>query len=109
LRETDWYAITVRLPRSESHWLNGQHDQQCTSAQYQSLIKTSVDILTSLHLNVIIDLQWTDAGGQAAGGGAAWQMPDNDSVTFWKQVATIYASYSNILFELFNVLHPVHW
>ncbi len=106
---TYWYANTVRLPLSESYWLNGQPAQQCTSAQYQSLVKTSVDILTSLHLNVIIDLQWTDAGGQAAGGGAAWQMPDNDSVTFWKQVATIYTSYSNVLFELFNEPHPGSW
>jgi len=106
---TYWYANTVRLPLSESYWLNGQPAQQCTAAQYQSLIKTAVDSVTSLHLNVIIDLQWTDAGGQAAGGGAAWQMPDNDSVTFWKQVATIYASYSNILFELFNEPHPGQW
>ena len=106
---TYWYANTVRLPLSESYWLNGQSSQQCTSAQYQNLVKTSVDILTSLHLNVILDLQWTDAGGQAAGGGAAWQMPDSDSVTFWKQVATIYSSYSNVLFELFNEPHPGPW
>ncbi|HWZ20866.1 MAG TPA: cellulase family glycosylhydrolase, partial [Ktedonobacteraceae bacterium] len=106
---TYWYANTVRLPLSESYWLNGQPTQQCTSAQYQNLVKTSVDILSSLHLNVIIDLQWTDADGQAAGGGAAWQMPDSDSVTFWKQVSTMYSGYSNVLFELFNEPHPGHW
>jgi endoglucanase len=106
---TYWYANTVRLPLSESYWLNGQPSQQCTPAQYQNLIKTSVDILTSLHLNVVLDLQWTDAGGQAAGGGAAWQMPDSDSITFWKQIATIYSSYSNVLFELFNEPHPGPW
>jgi len=106
---TYWYANTVRLPLSEGYWLNGHPAQQCSSVQYQSLVKTTVDILTSLHLNVIIDLQWTDAGGQASGGGAAWQMPDDDSVSFWKQVATIYASYSNVLFELFNEPHPGLW
>jgi endoglucanase len=106
---TYWYANTVRLPLSEGYWLNGQPARQCTAAQYQGLVKTTVDTLTSMHLNVIIDLQWTDAGGQAAGGGAAWQMPDNDSVTFWEQVATIYASYSNVLFELFNEPHPGPW
>ncbi|HYX50709.1 MAG TPA: cellulase family glycosylhydrolase, partial [Ktedonobacteraceae bacterium] len=106
---TYWYANTVRLPLSESYWLNGQSAQQCTSAQYQNLVKTTVAILTSLHLNVILDLQWTDAGGQAAGGGAAWQMPDSDSVRFWKRVATLYSSYSNVLFELFNEPHPGPW
>ncbi len=106
---TYWYANTVRLPLSEGYWLNGRPAQQCSAAQYQGLIKTTVDTLTSLHLNVMIDLQWTDAGGQAAGGGAAWQMPDTDSVMFWKQVAMIYASYSNVLFELFNEPHPGPW
>ncbi len=106
---TYWYANTVRLPLSESYWLNGYPAQQCTSVQYQSLVKTTVDILTSLHLNVILDLQWTDAGGQAAGGGAAWQMPDSDSVSFWKYIATNYSSYSNVLFELYNEPHPGPW
>ena len=106
---TYWYANTVRLPLSEGYWLNGQPSQQCTAAQYQGLVKTTVDKLSSMKLNVIIDLQWTDAGGQAAGGGAAWQMPDDDSVTFWKQVAKIYAGYSNVLFELFNEPHPGSW
>ena len=106
---TYWYANTVRLPLSESYWLNGQPAQQCTAVQYQGLVQTTVDTLTSMHLNVIIDLQWTDAGGQAAGGGAAWQMPDDDSVTFWKQIAAMYSSYSNVLFEVFNEPHPGSW
>jgi len=106
---TYWYANTVRLPLSESYWLKGYPTAQCTAAQYQGLVKTTVDTLTSMHLNVILDLQWTDAGGQAAGGGAAWQMPDNYSVTFWQQVAAIYSSYSNVLFELFNEPHPGSW
>jgi endoglucanase len=106
---TYWYANTVRLPVNESYWLRGQLAQRCTAQQYQGLIKTTIDSLTTLKLNVMIDLQWTDAGGQAAGGGAAWQMPDNDSVTFWKQVASIYKGYSNVIFELFNEPHPGPW
>src|SRR2546425_4121181 len=106
---TYWYANTVRLPVSESYWLKGQPAQHCTGQQYQGLIKATINTLTSMKLNVIIDLQWTDAGGQAAGGGAGWQMPDNDSATFWKQVAPIYKSYSNVLFELFNEPHPGPW
>src|SRR5712692_545915 len=74
---TYWYANTVRLPLSEAIWLNGQVSQQCIAAQYQTLVKQTVDTLTKMKLNVIIDLQWSDAGGQASGG-AGWQMPDND-------------------------------
>src|SRR5215469_17277082 len=106
---TYWYSNTVRLPLSEGFWLRGYSAQFCSAAQYQALVKRLVDTLTAMKLNVIIDLQWTDAGGQSQGGGAGWQMSDSDSVTFWTQVAGIYKSYSNVLFELYNEPHPASW
>ena len=90
---TYWGANTVRLPLSEGIWLNGQSSQSCTATQYQALVKQTVDTLTALHLNVILDLQWSDAGGQASQAGGPWAAPDADSVTFWRQVASIYKSY----------------
>lgn len=102
---TYWYANTVRLPLAQNFWFNGQLNQ-CTAAQYQATVKQTVDALTALKLNVMIDLQWSDANAQASGG-AGWQMPDAGSVTFWQQVAAIYAGYSNVLFELYNEPHPV--
>jgi hypothetical protein len=101
-----WDANTVRIPVTEGYWFKAFAPKNCTPAIYQSFIKNTVDALTSLHLNVIIDLQWTDAGGQATGGGASWEMPDADSVTFWQQVAGIYKGYSNVIFELNNEPHP---
>lgn len=106
---TFWWSNTVRLPLSEGIWLRGYPAQSCSAAQYQALVKQIVNALTAMKLNVIIDLQWTDAGGQSQGGGAGWQMPDSDSVTFWTQVAGIYKSYSNVLFELYNEPHPSSW
>jgi endoglucanase len=103
---TYWWSNTVRLAVSESFWLHGSAQQNCTATQYQTLVKQIVDAITALKLNVILNLQWTDAGGQAAGGGAGFEMPDSDSVTFWSQAAKIYASYSNVLFELYNEPHP---
>ncbi len=106
-----WDANTVRLPVSEGYWFKDYAPKHCVATQYQALIKNTVDTLTKMNLNVIIDLQWTDAGGQATGGGASWQMPDADSVTFWQQVAGIYKGYSNVIFELNNEPHPtpVNW
>lgn len=106
---TYWGANTVRLPLSEGFWLNGQPSQSCSASQYQALVKQTVDSLTTLHLNVILDLQWSDAGGQATEGGGPWAAPDADSVTFWQQVASIYKAYPNVLFELFNEPHPQSW
>ena len=62
-----------------------------------------------MNLNVILDLAWTNAGEQALGSGTQLAMPDADSVTFWQQVATIYSSYPNVLFELFNEPHIYSW
>ena len=106
---TYWGANTVRLPVSEGFWLNGAPGYPCSAAQYQNTIKQVVDILTTLKLNVMLDLQWTDAGGQSGQGGGPWAMPDADSVTFWQQVAPIYKSYSNVLFEAYNEPHPGTW
>ncbi len=105
---TYWYGNTVRLPLSEDFWLHGFAAQNCTPAQYQGIVKSTVDALTSLKLNVILDLQWTDAGGQYSNndGGGSFQVADNDSVLFWTQVAKIYSGYSNVLFELLNEPHP---
>lgn len=104
-----WYANTVRLPLSEGFWLKGAPGFPCSSANYQSLVKSVVDSVTALHMNVLIDLQWTDAGGQSGQGGGPWAMPDQDSVTFWTQVAGIYKNYSNVMFEVSNEPHPGSW
>jgi endoglucanase len=106
---TYWGANTVRLPLSEGFWLNGAPGYPCSAQQYQQLVKQVVNTLTSLKLNVILNLQWTDAGGQSLQGGGPWAMPDGDSVTFWQQVASMFSSYSNVLFEIYNEPHPANW
>ncbi len=106
---TYWGANTVRLPLSEGFWLNGAPGYPCTATHYQNTVKQVVDTLTTLKLNVILDLQWTDANGQSGQGGGPWAMPDTDSVLFWQQVAPLYKTYSNVLFEAYNEPHPSTW
>lgn len=101
---TFWYSNTVRLPLSEAFWLHGEPHQQCSPQSYQILVRRTVETLLLLHLNVIIDLQWGDAGGQSSGG--TWQLPDEDSVLFWQQMASLYGRYPAVLFELYNEPHP---
>lgn len=103
---TYWRANTVRLPLSEDFWLHGQPKIQCTAQQYQALVRQVVNTLTSLKLNVVLDLQWVDAGGKSLNGGGPWAMPDKDSLLFWQDVASHYRYYSNVLFELLNEPHP---
>ena len=106
---TYWGANTVRLPVSEGFWLYGAPGYPCTAQQYHAVVAQTINNLTALKLNVIIDLQWVDAGKQSGQGGAQWPSPDADSVTFWSQVATLYKGYSNVLFELYNEPYPPTW
>jgi endoglucanase len=104
-----WGANTVRLPLSEGFWFHGAPGYPCSATQYQALVKQTVNTLTALKLNVMLDLQWTDAGGQSGQGGGAWSLADSDSITFWQQVASTFKGYSNVLFEVFNEPHPNSW
>ena len=107
--QTYWGGNVVRLPLSENFWLYGHPSENCTANQYQTLVKQTVDTLTKLNLNVILNLEWTNAGGQIFGGGTQLAMPDSDSISFWQQVAGIYASFPNVLFEVFNEPHIFSW
>ena len=107
--QTYWDGNVVRLPLSENFWLYGHPSENCSANQYKTLVKQTVDNLTNLNLNVILDLEWTNGGGQAVGSGTQLAMPDADSVTFWQQLATIYAGYPNVLFEVFNEPHLYNW
>lgn len=106
---TYWGANIVRFPLSENFWLYGASSQGCSATQYRALIQRIVATLTKMKLNVLLDLQWTNAGGHSLSvgdqAGDAWSMPDKDSITFWQQVATAYKGSANILFELFNEPH----
>jgi hypothetical protein len=51
---TYWGANTVRLPLSEDIWLHGQSSESCLASHYRSLVKQTVDTLTTLRLNVVL-------------------------------------------------------
>ncbi|MBV9710917.1 MAG: cellulase family glycosylhydrolase, partial [Ktedonobacteraceae bacterium] len=106
---TYWGANTVRLPVSEGFWLYGAPGYPCSAQHYHAVVAQTINNLTALRLNVIIDLQWVDAARQSGQGGGQWPSPDADSITFWSQVASLYKGYSNVLFELYNEPYPPSW
>ena len=56
-KETYWGGNVVRLPLSEGFWLYGHPSENCAPQQYQALVKQTIDALTALNMNVIINLQ----------------------------------------------------
>ncbi len=57
---------------------------------------------------MILDLHWSDAGewGKQIG---QHVMPDQNSVTFWKDVAATYKDHPAVIFDLYNEPHDVSW
>jgi hypothetical protein len=54
---------------------------------------------------VILDLHWSDQGNLNTTSGQQC-MPDQNSVTFWQQLAAIYKNNPNVWFELYNEPYP---
>jgi endoglucanase len=96
-----WKTNIVRLSLNEKFWL------QNTSG-YQATIATQVQQINSLGMDVILDLHWSDAGN-INNSPAQQIMADQDSNTFWQQVAAAYKGNPKVLFELYNEPHDVSW
>lgn len=98
----------VRLPLNQDCWLGtrgapaGTADdgEPRTAAGYQAAVAAFVTALHADGMAVILDLQSRKREGQDEFGNVA--MPDADSLRFWSQVATAYASDPSVLFDAFN-------
>jgi hypothetical protein len=104
-----WHVNAVRFPLSQANWLG----RSCSASAYAAMIDYVVHEANAHGMYAILDLHWTDVGGQApcdaSCGSGEQQMPDSDSVTFWRQVAARYANNPGVIFELFNEPHYVTW
>jgi hypothetical protein len=69
---------------------------------YTKLLKPTVDYATSKNLYVIIDHHQIDDVTTGTGSSATASTSAKDANTFWADIAPKFASYSNVLFEVFN-------
>jgi type II secretory pathway pseudopilin PulG len=98
---SSWQANIVRLPLNEKFWIQN-------TSNYRSRVDQQVQWITSLGMDVLLTLQWSD-GGNIGNTVKQYQMPDQDSNTFWQDVASIYQTNSHVLFELYNEPYGVSW
>lgn len=87
------HSNVIRLDLYQGYWLSSGPVTQ--SGSYKQIINAIVYYSTQLGMAVILDLHWVQSGSQSP-------MANQDSLTFWQQVATDYASFGTVLFELFN-------
>lgn len=101
-----WGARIVRLALNQDYWLSGAAKH---NGAYQGNIDQAVQQARSLGLDVILDLHWSDKGDLQNGNPGQQRMADQNSITFWSEVASKYKGDGRVLFELYNEPHDVPW
>jgi endoglucanase len=104
----DWHVNIVRLPLAQDRWFGKAPEQTDNGVAYQELVRKVVDLCAAHGCYILLDLHWSDAGewGKQIG---QHVMPDENSVTFWTNVATVYKNQPAVLFDLYNEPHDVSW
>jgi Tfp pilus assembly protein PilV len=98
---SSWKANIIRLPMNEEFWIKD-------TLNYRATIDQQVQWINSLGMDAILTLQWSD-GGNINNTAKQYQMADQDSNTFWQQVASAYKGNPHVLFELYNEPHDIPW
>jgi len=104
----DWRVNIIRLPLAQDRWFGKAPEQKDGGRAYRALVKQVVDMCAGQGCYIMLDLHWSDAGewGKQIG---QHQMPDQNSVTFWKDLASTYKNHPAVLFDLYNEPHDISW
>jgi hypothetical protein len=101
-----WKANVVELYLNQDFWLSGSPRYD---AMYSTRIAQAVHDAEQAGMDVILTLLWSDAGNLDGGtqNNGQHEMPDANSIAFWRDVATAYQDDGRVLFELYGEPHDV--
>lgn len=104
----DWRVNHIRLPLSQDRWFGRAPEQKDEGKTYRALVDEVVQLCASKGVYIMLDLHWSNAGvwGEQIG---QHSMPDEHSLTFWKDLAPIYANHPAVIYDLYNEPHDVSW
>jgi len=107
----DWKVNLIRLPLAQDRWFGKMTNQTDGGAAYRAIVDELVDTCAVEHVYIDLDLHWSDCGKWVNEGGKLGQhnMPDQNSVTFWQDIAARYKNHPNVIFGLYNEPHDVEW
>ena len=106
----DWNANTIRLPLSQDKWFGFGGDQRGedeSGERYRAIVDQIVEEIAKRRKYVILDLHRSNCGswGEFISG----NMPDMNSLVFWKDIARRFGNHPNVLFGIFNEPFKVSW
>ena len=103
-----WQARVIRLPLSQDRWFGKTAEQTDGGADYRRLVADIVRAISDRKAYVLLDLHWSDGGqwGQHIG---QHSLPDENSLLFWKDMASVFRGNPSVLFDLYNEPRDVTW
>jgi len=104
----DWGVNVIRLPLAQDRWFGKAPEQKDEGVAYRALVKEIVDACATQSCYVVLDLHWSDCGEWGTNI-AQHSMPDQNSVTFWKDCAAAYKNHPAVIYDLYNEPHDVTW
>jgi hypothetical protein len=105
---TGWHANLIRLPLSQDRWFGKAPDQTDGGAAYRELVHDLVEFCSAHGVHILLDLHWSDAGEWGRNIGQH-NLPDANSVAFWKNLAPVYKDDPAVLFDLYNEPTRITW
>ena len=103
-----WHANVIRLPLSQDRWFGKAPEQTDKGKYYRILVRQVVDAVSLAGGYIVLDLHWSNAGDWGKNIGQHF-MPDENSLSFWVDVAEAYKNHPAVLFGLYNEPHNVGW
>ena len=104
----DWHANLIRLPLSQDRWFGKAPEQKDDGVAYRALVGQLVDLCSTNNAYIILDLHWSNAGEWGKNIGQH-NLPDTNSITFWKDIAQVYKDNPAVLFDLYNEPAHITW
>lgn len=104
----DWGVNIIRLPLAQDRWFGKGPEQKDEGVAYRALVQEIVITCATQDCYIVLDLHWSDCGEWGTNI-AQHSMPDQNSVTFWKDCATAYKNHPAVIFDLYNEPHDVTW
>jgi hypothetical protein len=109
----NWNCNIVRLPLAQDRWFGKVEDWSTPKppddgAQYRKIVDDAVELALNFGKYIEIDLHWSNAGEWGKNVGQH-NMPDENSLVFWIDVAKKYANHPAVLFNIYNEPHDISW
>ena len=104
----DWHANLIRLPLSQDRWFGKAPEQKDGGVGYRALVGQLVDFCSTHNAYIILDLHWSNAGEWGKNIGQH-NLPDTNSIAFWKNTALVYKDNPAVLFDLYNEPANINW